>query len=330
MNTSISDIPVRRTTDADSLSAEPAATIEFTPVADGLLLPEGPVAMADGSVLLVEVVRGTISRVSAAGAVSVLAELGGGPNGLAIGPDGALYVCNNGGGLRARSGEGMLHIEFAPELYRGGAIERLDLKSGAVTTLYTACDGRPLLAPNDLVFDRQGGLWFTDYGRATATGRDFGGIYYCQPDGSRIVCCLDHQISPNGIGLNAAEDRLYWADSMTARVVVCEIASPGFLAPPPSPFQVGLAAYTLPGFQQLDSLALEANDNVCAATVINGGITVIEATGAMTHYPIADPLVTNICFGGLDLRDVWITAGLTGRLYRARWPRPGLRLAFNA
>ena len=80
----------------------------------------------------------------------------------------------------------------------------------------------------------------------------------------------------------------------------------------------------------LDSLAVEANGNICAATTVNGGITVIEPAGGMTHYPIADPLVTNICFGGLDLQDAWITAGMTGRLYHARWPRPGLRLAFNA
>jgi gluconolactonase len=317
-------------TQPQAASAGTTPPIQFTSVAEGLLLPEGPVALSDGSILLAEVLRGTVSRVSASGALSVVAELGGGPNGLAIGPDGAAYVCNNGGGLRARTGEGLLHIDFAPELYRGGSIERVDLASGAVSTLYTACEGRPLLAPNDLVFDRQGGLWFTDYGRTTATGRDFGGIYYCAPDGSRIVRCLDQQLSPNGIGLNAAEDRLYWADSMASRLWVCEIAGPGTLARPPSPFMVGTAAYTLPGFQLLDSLAIEASGNVCAATVVNGGITVIESTGAMTHYPIADPLVTNICFGGADLRDAWITAGLTGRLYRARWPRPGLRLAFNA
>jgi hypothetical protein len=98
-----------------------ASNIEFTPVAEGLLLPEGPVAMGDGSVLVTEVARGTVTRVSASGAVSVVAELGGGPNGLAIGPDGALYVCNNGGGIRVHPGEQMLHIEFAPELYRGGS-----------------------------------------------------------------------------------------------------------------------------------------------------------------------------------------------------------------
>jgi gluconolactonase len=305
------------------------ADIQFTEVAKGLLLPEGPVALADGSILLVEVARGTVSRVSGAGVVSVVANLGGGPNGLAIGPDAALYVCNNGGGITARPGDRMLHVEFAPELYVGGSIQRIDLRDGSFTTLYTECDERPLLAPNDLVFDAQGGLWFTDFGRWTPTGRDYGGIYYCQPDGSRIVKCIDRQISPNGIGLNAAEDQLYWADSMASRVWACDIESPGKLASPPSPFMVGVAAHTLPGFQMLDSLAVEANGNICAATTVNGGITVIEPAGGMTHYPIADPLVTNICFGGLDLQDAWITAGMTGRLYHTRWPRPGLRLAFN-
>jgi gluconolactonase len=303
--------------------------IEFTSIAEGLQLPEGPVAMSDGSVLVTEVARGTVSRVSSAGSVTVVADLGGGPNGLAIGPDGAVYVCNNGGGIVAKQGDGMLNVEFAPELYVGGSIQRLDLRSGTFTTLYTECDGRPLLAPNDLVFDAQGGLWFTDFGRWTATGRDYGAVYYCQPDGSRIVKCIHQQISPNGIGLNAAEDELYWADSMASRVWVCKLDGPGRLAPTPSPYMAGVVAHTLPGFQMLDSLAVESNGNICAATTVNGGITVIEPSGAMTHHSISDPLVTNICFGGSDMRDAWITAGMTGRLYRTRWPRPGLRLAFN-
>ena len=66
-------------------------------IASGLQFPEGPIAMPDGSLILVEIKRGTLTRVAADGAVSVVAELGGGPNGLAIGPDGAAYVCNNGG-----------------------------------------------------------------------------------------------------------------------------------------------------------------------------------------------------------------------------------------
>lgn len=61
-------------------------------IANGLELPEGPVAMDDGSVLLVEMARGTLSRVTMDGHVSVVAHLGGGPNGAAIGPDGAVYA----------------------------------------------------------------------------------------------------------------------------------------------------------------------------------------------------------------------------------------------
>ena len=72
---------------------------EVRELATGLQFPEGPVAMADGSVLVVEIKRGTLTRVGAAGDVDVVADLGGGPNGAAIGPDGAVYVCNDGGFL---------------------------------------------------------------------------------------------------------------------------------------------------------------------------------------------------------------------------------------
>ena len=53
--------------------------------------------MADGSVLVVEIERGTLSRVDTNGLVHVVAQTGGGPNGAAIGPDGKCYLCNNGG-----------------------------------------------------------------------------------------------------------------------------------------------------------------------------------------------------------------------------------------
>ncbi len=66
-------------------------------VTDGLMFPEGPVAMADGSVILVEIRRGTLTRVLPNGEQEIVAELGGGPGGAAIGPDGAMYICNNGG-----------------------------------------------------------------------------------------------------------------------------------------------------------------------------------------------------------------------------------------
>jgi len=100
-------------------------------VAEGLWFPEGPIAMADGSVLLVEIRRRTLSRITPDGARATIAELGGGPNGAAIGPDGAVYVCNNGGAWLWRDGE--LHIPgggAARVLWRldsaGGARQRSD------------------------------------------------------------------------------------------------------------------------------------------------------------------------------------------------------------
>ena len=67
---------------------------DFEVVAEGLMFPEGPVAMADGSVLVVEIRRQTVSRVLSGGRIEVVAETGGGPNGLAIGPDGFRSLLN--------------------------------------------------------------------------------------------------------------------------------------------------------------------------------------------------------------------------------------------
>ncbi|MFZ8368791.1 SMP-30/gluconolactonase/LRE family protein, partial [Staphylococcus aureus] len=66
-------------------------------VTSDLAFPEGPIALADGSVIVVEIAGGRLTRVSPSGKKYTIAELGGGPNGAAIGPDGKCYVCNNGG-----------------------------------------------------------------------------------------------------------------------------------------------------------------------------------------------------------------------------------------
>src|SRR5262245_61077640 len=117
--------------------------VDVDVVAEGLAFPEGPVALADGSVLVVEIVAGRLTRVDADGSTDVVAEVGGGPNGAAIGPDGAAYVCNNGGLVADR--------RTTP------GIQRVDLDTGEWTYLYTESGGQPLSAPNDLVFDDAGG-----------------------------------------------------------------------------------------------------------------------------------------------------------------------------
>ena len=79
---------------------------------------------------------------------------------------------------------------------------------------------------------------------------------------------------------------------------------------------------------ELVVVAVDAEGWVCVGTLGNGGITAISPDGAtVEHVPLADPLVTNVCFGGPDLRTAFVTLSGTGQLVAFEWPRPGLRLA---
>lgn len=300
--------------------------MELVKVTDQLLFPEGPLPLPDGSCLVVEVQRGTVSRVTDDGAISVVGEMGGGPNGMAMGPDGLVYVCNNGGLDFYYEGDYLCAQLNRHAGYVGGSIQTLDIGTGEVRTLFTHCGDRPLNGPNDIVFDRTGGFWFTDIGRTYDGCRDIGIVYYARADGSDIQVMREEIPTPNGIGLSPDETVVYVADSMTGRLWALDIAAPGALAPPPNKFAPGRIICTLPGFQALDSLAVEASGKVCVATILNGGITIFDPSGSYEHVPVPDPITTNIAFGGEDMRDAWITAGGTRSLYKCRWPRPGLRL----
>jgi len=303
--------------------------VDIELVAEGLRFPEGPIAMNDGSVILTEIAGQRLTRVTPDGKTSVVAEPGGGPNGAAIGPDGKIYVTNNGGSFEWLEMEGLLIPGPTPASHVGGSIQRVDIATGRVETVYEACEGKRLVGPNDLVFDRTGGFWFTDHGCSTPDGKKFGGLYYARPDGSKIVRHRDHMVSPNGVGLSPDEKIVYMADTMLGRLWAFDVKAPGELADPP-PFQPGRVVCNLPGYQLLDSLAVEAGGKVCVATIINGGVTAFDPDGTTEHFPFPDILCTNICFGGPDMRTAWITASGTGKLYRATWPRPGLKLNFNA
>jgi gluconolactonase len=304
---------------------------DFTEIASDLRFPEGPIAMDDGSVVLVELFGGRITRVASDGTRATVAEVPGGPNGAAIGPDGALYLCNNGGCFTPVEMAGLLLPgPFDPGRYIGGRIQRVDLVTGEVTDLYTECDGNPLRAPNDLVFDAHGGFWFTDHGIRHGRSKDRTGIHYALADGSAIREVVFPVDSPNGIGLSPDGGTVYWAETHDGRVYQRTISGPGELVPA-LPLDPSVCLAGLPGMQLLDSLAVDGDGNVCVATLVNGGITVIAPDGAvLEHVPTGDPLTTNICFGGPDLCTAFITASGTGRLLSMSWPRPGLALAHHA
>jgi gluconolactonase len=286
--------------------------------------------MPDGSVLVVEIARGTLSRVTPDGTVDVVAECGGGPNGAAIGPDGKAYICNNGGCFSWHDVMGMTVPGPVPDTYTRGSIQRVDLETGAVETVYTESSSGPLIAPNDLVFDAHGGFWFTDHGIRRERSADRTGLHYGKADGSSCVEVVTPVDSPNGIGLSPDGTKLYAAETHTGRVWEWDVPEPGVAtgANPVGPGGGTLLA-GLPGLQFLDSLAVDGEGWVCVGTLVNGGITAISPDGAsVEHHPLPDLLVTNICFGGDDLRTAYCTLSGTGVLAAFEWPRVGLKLAY--
>lgn len=284
--------------------------------------------MPDGSVLVVEIKRGTLTRVASDGGQKVVADLGGGPNGAAIGPDGAVYICNNGGFEWHQAGP-LVIPGNQPDDYAGGSIQRVDLATGHFETLYSECAGVPLKGPNDLVFDSQGGFWFTDHGKNRPRDRDRGGLYYALADGSWIEEAIFPLDSPNGVGLSPDGATLYAAETHTGRVFSWDLDGPGRIRPYAASPNLGHLIAGLPGLQLLDSLAIDAEGNICVATISNGGITVISPDGtSIEHVAMPDPLTTNICFGGEDLRTAFITLSATGRLVATDWQTAGLPLEY--
>jgi gluconolactonase len=290
--------------------------------AEGLNFPEGPVAMPDGTVIAVEIKGGRVLRCHPGGQSEVIADLGGGPNGAAIGPDGALYVCNNGG-RRSIS-------RHTP------SIQRVDLKTGVAHVLYSEANGVALQSPNDIVFDKSGNFYFTDI--------RLGAIFYASPDGRNVKAVVEDASAPNGVGLSEDETVLYWAQTHLRQVIRRRISAPGVLEPSAgaSVLKFTLSGEVdswsvlagLPGYRELDSLAVDSSGAVCVGALVDPGIVVVPVDGSPVEVwtlpeEFGEGAITNICFGGPDLTTAYITASMTGRILTFPWPRPGLLLNFQ-
>lgn len=291
-------------------------------IADGLAFPEGPVVLGDGSVAVVEVRTGLVTLVTTDGTKSTLAEVGGGPNGAALGPDGYLYVVNNGGFTWMEMGgnqfPGAPDGETTPAGFEGGWVDKVDLATGDVTRLYTECEGQPFLGPNDIVFDSHGGFYFTDFGKTHARTMDRGALYYAPPGAGPVRLLAEHLVGPNGVGLSPDGQTLYVSETYTGRLLKWSISGPGEL--------VGRAEIVVATPVSFDSLAVEADGTVVVAATTSG-LCPVRPDGTYELIPMPDLITTNICFGGLGLRTAYVTLAAGGKLVELEWPRPGLALA---
>ena len=150
---------------------------------------------------------------------------------------------------------------------------------------------------------------------------DRGFVYYAKADGSECRQVIRGLVTPNGIGLSPDGNTLYVAETIPGRLWAWDLPEPGVArldraAGTPSRGRLVAAPG---GYQEFDSLAVDAAGNVCVATLHRGGITVAAPDGGkLEHVPLPDPITTNVCFGGPDLTTAWATLSGTDGWSRSR------------
>lgn len=255
---------------------------------DGFL--EGPCFDAAGNLYVTDIPHGRIFGISPEGSWTQLAEYDGEPNGLALHPDGArLYIAD----------------------YKQGILS-FDLATGTVTPVLARRNSERFKGPNDLVFARNGDLYFTDQGQSglhDPTGR----VYRLRPSG-QLDCLLANGPSPNGLVLSHDEEVLFVA--MTRDNAVWRLP----LLPDGSTAKVGRFA-SFHGTSGPDGLAMDGAGNLLVAHASLGSVFVLSPQGE----PVArirscrGATTTNLAFGGPGGGTVFVTESETGAVLAAEW-----------
>ena len=182
------------------------------------------------------------------------------------------------------------------------------------------------------MFDGAGGFWFTDLGKTRERDSDRGAVYYAKADGSKI----EESDLPAGAAqrhrpLARREDALRGRDADRALLGVQALRRPAQIESANGPYrgEKGRVIAGLGGYQMFDSLAVDGEGHVCVATLITGAVSDIWPDGSrVDQYTLPDMMVTNVCFGGKDLRTAFATLSMGGTLVSFEWPRPGLPLHY--
>lgn len=289
---------------------------------DGLAYPEGPCFDAFGTLHFVELAGRSVGSVVDGGR-NILARVDGSPNGAAFDASGTLWWCNNGGNWGPNASTGM-------RAGRGGApglIQRLDPDGSVLDVISATTDGAPLRSPNDLAFDSDGGLWFTDpvwaardaSGSARAADSPPGNVCYADTDGAAVVVAAGLRF-PNGLALVPGEPALVVGETGTGRLIKYPILGPGRLGPGQIWCELGADAFP-------DGMCFTASGRLIVAGTGSGALFVVAPGGVLeARIAMEDVDVTNVCFGGEDARKLYVTQAALGRIVVIDWPEPGAPL----
>lgn len=287
--------------------------------ATGLRFPEGPLWIGD-RLFVVEIERGTLTPIDNLSEAIEVAWPG--PNGAAVGNDGSVFICCNGGEAFKLHPKGWLLPDVNHDgTATFGAICRVDADLSNCEVLYRYCGGAPLNSPNDIAVASDGSLLFTDMGRRRGNLRDLGAVYRASPDGGSIERIIFPVETPNGIGLSPEGDRLYVAETITRSVLWWPVQDGVVQTRSDLPRSGGHLLAVVGRDCGLDSLAVDAEGNVLVGAVgRDSGVVVISPAGEVIETLVVDdPFPTNVCFGPDGSRTMYVTLSGSGRVVELPW-----------
>jgi gluconolactonase len=288
-------------------------------VATIVAFTEGPAADSEGNVFFTNTTAERIMKLAPDGKLTTFRENSNGANGLAFDEQGRLVAC-----------------EGSPEKKKP-RVTRTDMKTGKVEVLADSFEGAPLKSPNDVVIDGKGRIYFTDMGgnRTPPVPAGHGAVYRIDPDGKLNRVLVSPEIEkPNGLTISPDDKKFYLIEANGAeggaRLIRSYDLTPGGV---PGNMKVH---YTFSRGRSADGMTIDAAGNIWAAAGLHRqrgtaetldtrcGVYVISPEGKLIKFiPVPEDTITNVAFGGPDLKTLYITAGKT--LFKYRTDQPGTR-----
>lgn len=260
---------------------------------------EGPSFDRHGNLYVTDIPYGRIFRIDPDGNWALVAHYDGWPNGLKIHSDGRIFIAD----------------------YKHG-IMVLDPASAKVSPLLTHRRSEGFKGINDLIFDRNGRLYFTDQGQ-TGMHDQSGRVFRYDPVSGKLDCLLSNGVSPNGIAFNPDQNVLYVAMTRGNAVWRMPIFDDGSVS------KVGIFVQMAGGVSGADGLAVDQAGNLFVADAGNGCVWSFSPYGQPLHRYLVQSggrMVTNIAFGGPDNRSLFIIDSAKGAISCVETEQPGLAL----